>query len=349
MDVDSGSPGALSDHMNSSVGNTPSGSGDYSQLDNGFSSVKHPGQLPNLNMLDLELFHNFSTSTALSLSCDPILKNLWRIKVPQIGLSHGFVMRGILALSAMHLAHFRPERRDFYVSHAALQHQLALREAAAVLPNVTTDNCTAIYIFSAITCIYKLATPRKPGDFLLVGEPGITEWMSLFRGVRVIIESADEALSSGPLAPMFQAGRRRVQLRESHRIEDDHLSELRSLILRSTFDSRLAEVYARAIDELQKSFGRYHSPELPQQSYETSDVFVWIFEVSDEYLMLLREKAQEALTIFAYLCVLFKRLEHFWWMEGWSLHLMSGIYEALDEEHRLWIRWPIEEIGCVLN
>jgi hypothetical protein len=34
-------------------------------------------------------------------------------------------------------------------------------------------------------------------------------------------------------------------------------------------------------------------------------------------------------------------------MEGWSIHLISGIYDSLDEEHRLWLRWPMEEIGWV--
>jgi hypothetical protein len=40
-------------------------------------------------------------------------------------------------------------------------------------------------------------------------------------------------------------------------------------------------------------------------------------------------------------------LDSCWWMEGWATHLIAKIYHLLDEEHRLWIRWPIEEIGWI--
>lgn len=57
--------------------------------------IRHPepAQSFHLNMVDLELLHNFSTSTSLTFSNELIIKTLWRINVPQIGFSHEFVMR----------------------------------------------------------------------------------------------------------------------------------------------------------------------------------------------------------------------------------------------------------------
>jgi hypothetical protein len=62
-------------------------------------------------------------------------------------------------------------------------------------------------------------------------------------------------------------------------------------------------------------------------------------------LLLLKEGTQEALVIFAYACVLFNKVEFYWWMEGWSTHLMGNIWGFLDEEHKEWVSWPAKEIG----
>ena len=98
-----------------------------------------------------------------------------------------------------------------------------------------------------------------------------------------------------------------------------------------------------AIVELRKSFAVAYSEEIAV--LESSDVFIFLFRVSEEYLYLLKDRTQESLAIFAYFCIITKRLENAWWSQGWSDHLMSQIHDLLDEEHRLWIRWPMEEIG----
>lgn len=59
------------------------------------------------------------------LTSDTVV-DTWRITVPQLGMSCNFVMYGILALSTLHLARSRPEKRDFYVSQAKILHQYAL-------------------------------------------------------------------------------------------------------------------------------------------------------------------------------------------------------------------------------
>jgi len=119
-------------------------------------------KIPSLNMLDLELLHNYSTATSCSFSCDPVLQNVWRINVPRIGFSYEFVMNSMLAISALHLAYLNPEKRQFYISHAMLRHQTAIQTAVPLLEDVTDENCSALYIFSSLTCIFALASPRKP-------------------------------------------------------------------------------------------------------------------------------------------------------------------------------------------
>jgi hypothetical protein len=271
---------------------------------------------------------------------------MWRVIAPQLGFVHHFVMRGILALSALHLAHSRPSHRDKFISQAIMHHQAGLIAVTPILPNITKENCSAVYLFSTVTFLLTLASPRKPGDLLVMGESGIAEWLTLFRGVQVIVSSFHEDLKSGILGPMFSLGERRSRTRDEQSEsseENHHLGLLRYVIRENVIDQHLFDIYMAAIDQLQKSLavaysGIYHT-------LESSDVFIFLFCVSEEYLLLLKDRTQESLAVFAHFCIIAKRLENNWWAEGWSGHLMSQIYALLDAEHRLWIRWPMEEIG----
>ena len=259
-------------------------------------------------------------------------------------------MRGILALSALHLARYRPEKKELYNSQAMIQHQIGLRQATNALTEINEQNCTGVYIFSALTLFFTVATPRKPGDLLLVGDNGIADWLALVKGTSFIVGTSGKILFNGSLGPMFIAGRRRNELREKllaeESPEDSPLAELLQLINKTTVDHQDVTIYLAAIESLRKSFVTYtESGQGP--TFEPADVFIWVFELDHRFLELLRQRTQESLCIFSYFCVNLRRLDSCWWMEGWATHLIAKIYHLLDEEHRLWIRWPIEEIGWI--
>ena len=318
---------------------------DGNEITSDFSSSQ--SQESGMNMTELELLHNYSTSTAYTLSNHPVVQSVWRVIVPQIGFSSTYVMRAILALSALHLAYYRPTQKDFYISQALLLHDTALRMANSILPDITRENCSSLYLFAALTCLISCAKPRVPGDFLLVGESGISEWLIHFRGTRLIVRSAEGTLKSGPLGPMFSIGSRRLQLREvgMGAKDGEHLLELQRLIKETVTEQKLLETYDRAIHEIGKSFVTINS--LESERCEITDVFIWLLGVSEEFLGLLSQRKPEALCIVAYFSVVLHRLNSVWWIEGWSTHLISGIYHALDHEHQHWIQWPIEQLGWI--
>ena len=279
------------------------------------------------------------------------MKSLWRIKVVQLGFAWDFVMNAILALSALHLSHFRPSKPDFYVTHARQLHQNGLRVVNSMLLSVTDSNCEAVYIFTALTCIITLALPRDPSDILLVHETGVAEWLTMFRGTRSIIIDSEHVLHNGVLGPMFEAGRRRAAFRDvqttSNTPEEEKLSELTDLISRNSVNTLDLQAYINAIGELRKSFTVVYAQGF--QAYDSADVYIWLFLIADEFLTKLQQRTQESLVIFSFYCVVLKRFEGAWWMNGLSSHLLNRIYTLLDEEHRTWIRWPIEETGWVYD
>ncbi|KFY50443.1 hypothetical protein V495_00243 [Pseudogymnoascus sp. VKM F-4514 (FW-929)] len=279
-------------------------------------SPRNGDLVSDINKLHLELIHNFTTSTSLTLNSDATIRNLWRLNVPRLALEFDFVMYAVLALSALHLARFSPERYEYLVAQAAILHQNGLRLATTVLPHVTPENCTGIYIFTALTCLITLASPRKPEDILLVKDTGISEWLLHFRGTRSVMNTSRDIILSGPMGPLLLAGRqRRTMMAEvaiKQTMETDQLENLENLVRESVTDPSHVHIYAGAIFELRGSFNIVYAPGF--QGYESADVFLWLFEISDEYLNLLKERRQESLAIFAFYCVILKRFDPCWYI-----------------------------------
>lgn len=300
------------------------------------------------SILEIELIHHYCISTCYTLSENPHLQTIWRIDIPQLGFSFPFVLRAVLAISALHLAHCKPSRRDFFIDTALRLHEAALHDANRLLLNIDQDNCAAIYSLSALTCLIACAKPPGLNDFLLVGDNGLAEWLILFRGARSIIFTYYETLVRGPLAAMFSIGARRTSWdTEVPAALPKPLQDLKSYLSETPTNPDLLHVHLTAIDELSKSFVMVFDENATGKINESAEIFVWLFRVSAEYLNMLAQRMPEALAIFAHYCVLLKQLEWAWWMQGRSMHLIAGVYRALGHEHRAWIRWPMEQIGWV--
>lgn len=77
------------------------------------------------------------------------------------------------------------------------------------------------------------------------------------------------------------------------------------------------------------------------------DAFVWQFVLADSFVPLLANPTQEAAAIFAHFCVILKRFDEHWWLQGWGTVLIARVWEILDSVHRPWIQWVVEEMGWI--
>jgi hypothetical protein len=303
------------------------------------------GAAAPLNIPDLELMHQFVTSTCLKIHNDPKMARIWSINVPALGFSHDFVMHGILALAALHLAYLKPEMRDRYLPQATFHHEEGLRKATPALSQLEEGNTSAAYIFSGLTLLYTFASS--------LGDAGISEWIVFSRQTYSIIRYSNERLFAGPLGPMFAAGAKRSEIQNQLADEGlevpqaEHLTQLLSRICETTADGWKREAYRQAIDELHKAFRVVYSQ--PLDTLEAADVYIWAHRISDEYLALLKEQTQEALVIMVFFAAVPHRVDtqRHWFLEGFSVHLMSRIYPLINEQHLPWIEWPLREVGWV--
>ena len=110
---------------------------------------------PNaLNLRDLELLHNFTASTCTTLSLQPVLRDFYRITVPRLGFKCEYLMRTILALSALHLAYNRPAQKEHYQAQALSYHKVASREATGLISSATASNAENLLLFSILTMFF---------------------------------------------------------------------------------------------------------------------------------------------------------------------------------------------------
>ncbi|KAK7912276.1 hypothetical protein PG985_014757 [Apiospora marii] len=329
-----------------------------------FPSV--PTQPRALDMQDLELLHNFTTRTYATLSDNLILADFYRTSAVQYGLKEEYIMRTLLSISACHLAYHRHDRQSHYQSLAMSHHQTAAKSAMELMANPTPSQAEGLFLFSALTIFFALGCPRRDDQFLMIGESGFPQWMFLLQGTKALTSSIIESGTDTVLAPLLNHGADRWVARAAAaagRDRDcsggtpggrskvhDHLDSIHHLIVLRQPDARLRGIYAHAIEELQKSFAVLDAVD-PQGSgggrrCALTDAFVWIFEVANEFLPLLRDATQEAVAIFAFFTVFLGRGgSSQWCLHGWAEHLIGRCYALLDEEHRSWIQWPLEEMG----
>lgn len=106
-----------------------------------------------LSPLDFdELLNNFCTETYHTIHRDPVQQSVWKDSVPRIARSFDFVMHSLLALSALHLSYLYPQEES-YALQALLHHQFSIHLARKVLPRITNENCSALYIFSMLLAL----------------------------------------------------------------------------------------------------------------------------------------------------------------------------------------------------
>ncbi|KAK3689699.1 hypothetical protein B0T22DRAFT_177160 [Podospora appendiculata] len=176
-----------------------------------------------LPLLELELLHNFTIHTYSTLTADEHVADFWRTTVVQIGLRCDYIMRAVLAVSALHLAYHRPEKRDFYTAHGIEFHRRASRSAMQLFHVVSatdTDNAANLFLFSMMTIYFALASPRlslPDGSFTINHtkesdtDPGagFPDWTFLLNGAKSISRVLGSRGQETNLEPFLTYGAKR--------------------------------------------------------------------------------------------------------------------------------------------
>jgi hypothetical protein len=212
---------------------------------------------------------------------------------------------------------------------------------------VTPQSSPPLFVFGVLTLYYSMAQPIQEDDELIFGNGVIPEWLYLMRGIETVV-MAEASVFSSPVSLIFRSTWGSLDYWKTHTPEQfPVLTELNDRICAEIPDGRERQVVLQeAVVALSRSYSFLYGRNFKDQD-KLRGFYEWLFEISDAYLGLLKSGDNGALCVLAFYAVLVKDLEKYWWIEGWAVHLIRGIYMLLDGEHQLWIRWAIEEIGWV--
>ncbi|PSN71163.1 hypothetical protein BS50DRAFT_275798 [Corynespora cassiicola Philippines] len=300
----------------------------------------------DLPIRDLSLMHQWTIATCYGFGDDsngPSYVDPWKYEVPLLGQQYPFVMRGILAVSALHLAQgfTDPHMRLKYLRIAAYHQDLALPEYRSEVIQVTEKNFAAVLAFSTLITVYSFAAPKDPGTFFFDGCP---EWIFLHRGVGLLPTGRQRWMSGSFLSD--QMHRRSLQPIDPAINPDDHrLVALQSMLYDLPAEDQVEiAAYESSLFELRQAFAHTFSPESKLGTKYA--ILVWCERVPSMYLDMLKQRRPRALVLFAHIAILAKRAEHlFWYLDGWAELCLSEMKPYLGDEFLPWIEWPLEACG----
>lgn len=311
----------------------------------GCTSIRVSGPVgtePNsvgLNMPDLELMHHYVTVVSSTLSDRPAIQDLWQIAIPKEALAHPFLMHGLLAISALHLAHNETETQARYRDLAMKHYNVTLLTFRPMLSQITNDNCHSLFAASSVVAIFALALPQTPGvDMLSSPIDEMIKISELGRGVYSLVKNASEWIKQGNLGPYLQLGIMQAQAALPRDVSEA-LARLRYEISASEEDENSKATYSAATALLEKAF---------KASALTVDdagfAVVWLILVDHEYIDALKKKRPMAIIILAHYGVALHDSRHQWWSGKWGYQLVSAIYDSLNVESRGIIQWPAQRL-----
>ncbi|KAL1964508.1 hypothetical protein VTN77DRAFT_6934 [Rasamsonia byssochlamydoides] len=287
-------------------------------------------QVPGgVSFADLQLFHNFITSTYSTLGDEAHGYSVWQNHVPQWSIVFPPILHLILALSALHLSHERPELRGQYVMQADDHFTFGVRSVTTVLSQLDAENCQFVYISAVLICFVYFGRGPRPREYLVFSETGRAEWLVLMRGVRFILQSQGDKVFTGILAPTGEESVQHISPSlQSELLEHQiHIQEVLRFVEQRIAEDAGREMYISVINALLQTFEEAYTKRTAQRHGVglMHIVMGWLYRLPEGFVSLLEQKEPFSLMILAYWSILLKHMRSVWFMKitlfAWNLHI----------------------------
>lgn len=285
--------------------------------------------------------HHFILQTAYDLANHRTGEALalWQVQAPMLGFKHDFLLRGILAVSALHAAYMFPHRKMEYDLKASTHQSLALQSYQEVLTHVDNSNCHALFLFSCLIIVMAFASSIKDeaSDF----QTDILHWFYLLRGCNEVIKLHNEILSAGFLKPLLDE----LNYTENHAAYDipdaERITDLFAICNAAGQEREVNQAYTLAIHSLLSTFIQASILRKRGEGMVLAS-FVWPINLPPRFLELLGEKQPQALVILAHYCVLiyWGEVNNTWFMVGWARYMLDTIRASIPDDWHEHLNWP---------
>lgn len=351
-----------------------------SRLDAGKGLSKHTKDSLGYSLDDMRLLHHFTNCTSKTLSDRPEAHRTWATTVVQIAFAHPFLLQGILALAALHMAGSNAGEKERLSILAASKQDAALKDIQPQLGSITPQNCDAIFAFSFLAEYYipaSAGTVINPAATFMEDNffDAIVDWLRLHQGTSEIYKRKGHWIRNGPVAPLLWSdvlGEKCQSPTWKANIRDFKTHQLHNLarvwetdIALTTSEFHENQINSRALDILVEAFGlvlessrattgiellnntqlsKDQTPQRAKCSNYLSLSFGWLFEIPFGFVELLEQRRPAALIIFAHFSLLLHNAPKFWWNEPISAKIVKAVVAVLPREYHRWIEWPMCEV-----
>jgi hypothetical protein len=293
--------------------------------------------------------HHWSAVLSVSLASNPTpeARALWQTHAVALGFKHEFLLRGILAASALHLSHLHPDFKQSYDLKASTHQGIALSLFQEALADVDESNCQALFAFSCLLVVIAFASSSKKDASDL--QTDVLHWFHLLRGGNSVLTMHRETLANSLFSSLLNE-MRHTENTSAHNVKDaDRIIGLIKVCCLSQ-DSDVSQAYALAIHDLLSTFIQASTLRNRGEGSLLAS-FVWPVNLSPKYLELLTEQQPEALVILAHYCVLIQWCDEDqeWFVKGWARFMLDTIKVSLPEDWLPAITWPDSIIRQVMS
>ena len=298
------------------------------------------------SLRSLELMHKFSTDTYRSLSNDASDYNVWQTVIPRKALEHDFLLNGILAIAALHMAAcVEPAAALSYIDSTLEYHTAASVTYRQALDHLTPFNCDAVFAHSIITTIIGIALPRLTAtrDETSNMTENIVVVFELLQGVKKIIWISEPWLHTR----LFTSRKEFLEALVKDPEPDADAALAKLTVLNDTkitpMDPEQHRSNREAIALLRRCFARH------AVSSDAAAVLTWLAAVEKDFVSRLRQRQPFPLLILMHWGVLLGELDgQMWWARNSGKALVIELTAALQHEILEWEgahMWPRQKVG----
>ena len=266
-------------------------------------------------------------------------RKVWEILVLREALYAPFLMHGILAISALHLALRQHEHKKKWLDVAIAHKSTALASFSEQLHCIDQSNAGAMMSFAGIAMVFSFASTlhcsnSDDGPSL----KALADILTLARGIRIVASQAKEFLRHSNLAPIFNITDPRTTVPDDVLGALDYLDDLNAQCGQqsSDHDVKSYECAIRIMKEL-ASF-TYAEPT------SLTVVAGWAIRSPPEVLESLQNPEPFALVILAHFCVFLHIARENWCIGPWGKLVLGEIVQTLDLDWHRHIKWAVVQV-----
>lgn len=313
---------------------------DQSSSNGTSDSALNSSELP---IADLRLLQHWTTRCAKSLHPNfPHRATIWENEFIDFAFEYPFLLRGFLALSAIHKASLlQPAERQSLLLQADSHISRALDTYRNHLESPSAQTAIPMFMLSSVLLTYNFGSAQldKPEDPI----GGLHHCFMLLQGIKVVvIPYWDHIKDSAVFAHMADmASPEALEALDKLAKQDNpqeilRLKELTELVL----DSQDKEACITAIDELHETWTRFRY--LGPERDEISLLFLWPARLTNRFFDLLAAHNPVTCIITIHFAALMAQARPIWWVGRWPQWLLIASEQLLAATPDLlsWLDWP---------